>query len=205
MVFSKSVVENTVSRTYCSSCRYPLSTCLCPWIKPIDSPLNIIILQHPLEAKHAKNTVKLLTLGLSNVIVYDGESEQDFVDLSQSCSVDPEEYAVCFPSEQSVSFESQSSSVKNQMRQGGVTSVIYIDASWRKALKMWHLNPWLHELPCWHFETPPENQYSIRKSSKENSLSTLEAVAYTLTTLCNVDCNNLLSLLDARQKQFLHH
>jgi DTW domain-containing protein YfiP len=182
-----------------------VSTCLCEWVKPINSPLEIIVLQHPLEAKHAKNTVKLLRLGLNHITVIEGESESDFANVAKHCLTTPKKYAVCFPSSQSTSFERFSIERKSQRLECDLTSIIFIDASWRKALKMWHLNPWLHQLQCWHFESPPENQYAIRKTSQKNSLSTLEAVAYTLATLSRVDCSNLLSLFRVRQDQFHNH
>jgi DTW domain-containing protein YfiP len=191
-----------LSRAYCSACHYPVSTCLCEWVKPIYSPLNIIVLQHPLEKKHAKNTVKLLSLGLSNITVFEGERDTDFADIANRCLADPEKHAVCFPSEQSVSFEGHSIGGQVQASNRIEASVIFIDASWRKALKMWHLNPWLHLLPCWHFDSPPDNQYTIRKTSQKNSLSTLEAVVYVLETQCNLDCSPLINLFRHRQSYF---
>jgi DTW domain-containing protein YfiP len=159
-------------------------------------------LQHPLEAKHAKNTVKLLTLGMTHIEVIEGENEENFKNIANRCLTEPEKYAVCFPSEQSVSFEDGLPKALDERQKFSVESVIFIDASWRKALKMWHLNPWLQKLQCWHFNSPPENQYAIRKTSQRNSLSTLEAVAYVITTLYKVDCSDLLSLFNARQRQF---
>ncbi|MBL4631507.1 MAG: DTW domain-containing protein, partial [Paraglaciecola sp.] len=73
------------------------------------------------------------------------------------------------------------------------------DASWRKALKIWHQNPWLHSLHSWHFAKPPNNQYYIRRTTQENSLSTLESVAYVLELIHSTDCSSLYELFQQMQ------
>lgn len=80
-------------------------------------------------------------------------------------------------------------------------NLILLDGTWRKAKKMWMLNPWLHDLPSWHFGQPPENQYRMRKTNLEHSLSTLEAAAYGLDCLCHFDSAKLLKLFNAMQTQ----
>ncbi|WP_158972804.1 tRNA-uridine aminocarboxypropyltransferase [Paraglaciecola sp. L3A3] len=181
-------------RKHCGSCTYPESTCLCQWIKPISSPIPLIILQHPQEAKHAKNTVKLLQLGLHNIEVLQGENSNDFAQLVNRVGQQPHNFSLCYPNVHSMAIESTlhcspKASIYNQGH-----SLIFIDASWRKALKMWHLNPWLHQLDSWHFDQPPTNQYKIRQTKQENSLSTLEAVAYVLSKTQQVNCSPLIQL-----------
>ncbi len=79
-------------RLMCEHCGYPQITCLCPWVKPIDAPINIVILQHPTEAKHAKNTVRLLALGLNNVRALQGETAADFTELTKSVARSAHQY-----------------------------------------------------------------------------------------------------------------
>jgi DTW domain-containing protein YfiP len=176
-------------RKICNRCCYPQTTCLCEWIKPFSSPLKLVVLQHPKEAKHAKNTVKLLQLGITNIQVIVGEIPEDFRTIQQQINQNPERFSLCYPCEQSTAIE--------QVRKNKVNAehtMIFIDASWRKALKMWHLNPWLHPLKTFHFATPPANQYAIRKTSVKNGLSTLEAVAYVLSCTHSIHCEDLMTL-----------
>lgn len=181
-------------RKYCTKCTYPASTCLCKWIKPFHSPLNIIILQHPKEALHAKNTVKLLQLGLTNIEIIQGESAQDFVHFSPQVAQNKEQYSLVYPSQHSHAIELDTAqSVKPAIYHKN-HNVIFIDASWRKALKMWHLNPWLHDVTSWHFDHPPSSQYKIRQTSVKSGLSTLEAVAYTLELTHKIKCTDLYNL-----------
>ncbi len=49
-----------MSRPRCLRCQYLQLQCICDLIPIVEQPVEIIILQHEKEAKHAKNTVKLL-------------------------------------------------------------------------------------------------------------------------------------------------
>ena len=191
-------------RHICDLCGYPQSTCLCAWVAPISSPLNIIILQHPKESKHAKNTVKLLALGIKNITVLQGESPDDWPQLVKNVQSQPQSYCLFYPHEFSHSFEEVSSFKQKQLRFPINHNVIFIDASWRKALKMWHVNPWLKNCSSWHFSSPPKNQYQIRATTIPTSLSTLESVAYVLEHTHHVDCSGLHTLfLKMQQKCFI--
>jgi DTW domain-containing protein YfiP len=195
------MTEKTNKRQVCKKCSYPQSTCLCVWVSPITAPLNIIILQHPKEAKHAKNTVKLLTLGLEHVSVLLGETPQDWAELAEKVSSEPQNYCLVYPHEQSISIETVSSPAQKSQHFPAKHNVIFIDASWRKALKIWHLNPWLQQCASWHFSTPPENQYHIRRTTQENSLSTLESVVYVLEHTHKVNCKPLTTLFSKMQQK----
>ncbi|MBU3003438.1 tRNA-uridine aminocarboxypropyltransferase [Paraglaciecola arctica] len=188
-------LKNT-KRLICADCGYPQATCLCPWVKPIDSPMNIVILQHPSEAKHAKNTVRLLALGLSNVKILQGETAADFSELAEVVLRSQQHYHLCYPHAKSIAIETFNTQI--QPIEFGHT-LILIDASWRKALKMWHLNPWLHSLNSWHFANPPKNQYQIRHTTQKNSLSTLESVSYVLELIHDLDCSPLYLLFNQMQ------
>ena len=193
-------------RQICTKCGYPQSTCLCDWVTPITTPFNIIILQHPKEATHAKNTVKPLALGLKNITVLQGETFTDWAELAESVVKHPQRYSLFYPHQQSASLESISCSQQKQNNFPVNHNLIFIDASWRKALKIWHLNTWLKLCRSWHFAAPPDNKYRIRHTTQPNSLSTLESVAYVLEHTHNIDCTPLHTLLLKMQhKCFLEY
>lgn len=188
-------------RQVCEGCGYPLVTCLCPWVMPISPPVNIIILQHPKEAKHAKNTVKLLALGLKHLTVIRGEVPSDWTRLAQDVTHQPQDYCVIYPHGKSQPLESIDTEEHKTEFFPPKQNVILIDASWRKALKIWHLNPWLQKCHSWHFNHPPENQYQIRHTTQKHSLSTLESVAYILEHTQGIDCSGLITLLSMMQQK----
>lgn len=183
-------------RNYCTICEYPQSVCICFAVEPAKCRQKIIILQHPAESKHAKNSARLLALCLDKVEIIIGELPDNFLEIAKACHSAPEEFAVFYPSDCSAPLEQHLSQFKRDMP----GTLIFIDATWRKALKMWKLNPWLHTLNCWHFATPPSSRYQIRKASVENSLSTLEAVGYTLEQTQNTDCHPLYRIFFTMQQ-----
>ena len=169
--------------------------CICYAIEQLKCAQKIVVLQHPNEANHAKNSARLIPLCLNNVRIVVGESSDDFSELVQACKSKPEEFAVFYPSEFSEAFEDNILQFKQQRPD----TLIFIDATWRKAYKMWQLNSWLHQLSSWHFVKPPSSRYDVRFTSVKNGLSTLEAVAYTLEAALDLDCSPLYRCFSAMQ------
>ncbi|MEP4890757.1 MAG: tRNA-uridine aminocarboxypropyltransferase [Aliiglaciecola sp.] len=188
-------------RCICPHCNYPQTVCICAFINEVEVPLQITILQHPLESKHGKNTARLLPLCIENSEILIGENEQDFADVKEPVISTFQNTWVLYPNTDSQPLEEHKTHYPNTLPD----RLIVIDATWRKATKMWQLNPWLHELPSWHFNTLPQNQYRIRKSKLEHSLSSLEATAHALKLIYNTDTQPLLTLFDAMQKQQEKH
>lgn len=195
-----SVATAKTGRRYCQDCHYPQSVCICDQIEKIATDIRIVVLQHPSEARHAKNSVRLLPLCLPQVSVYQGESSDDFASLRQELASSSSPLALFYPSTGSTGLESGFAGYVSHPPQ----TLLFIDATWRKAYKMWQLNPWLRQLKSWHFEHPPQSQYRIRKTSVAGGLSTLEAVAYALETGHQVETAPLLSLFNTMQSRTQH-
>lgn len=60
-------------RPCCPVCQHPQRTCLCLWVRPVQHATEVLILQHPLEVGHAKNTARLLHLSLAHSRLLVGE------------------------------------------------------------------------------------------------------------------------------------
>lgn len=179
-------------RSYCSNCHYPESNCICEAVAHIESPINIIVLQHPKEVGHAKNTVKLMRLCLPDMQVVVGKSACDFTEVQRS--IDPQTTALVYPTKNSHAFESF-----NQQKRTKRDTLIFIDASWRQAYAIWKSAPWLQDIPQFHFDNAPESRYQIRHTKIAHSLSTLEATAYALEVGFEVNTQALLDLQVAMQ------
>lgn len=209
---------NSQKRLICPKCRYPKKTCLCKHVRPISSPVNVLILQDPSEAKHHKNTVKLLSLCISNIQVMTTSSVFDLSDVNPSNGVViyPSSTAFCMEDmflKHSLSTQSQAKALPEQVNPANkhgpdfndIKYLIFLDGSWSKTHKIWSTFPFLHALPQMTFAKVPVSQYRIRKANKKNSLSTLEACAYVLDYLYQVDTLPLYSLLNALQEDWDAH
>ena len=166
-------------RDICTACQLPNSHCICRFAKSIVSTVKISVLQHPDEQKHPKNTLRLAKLCLPDMAIWVGENPKDFEQIAQQCSQAQDGVGVIFPSQSSHALENVTTENPNHL--------IYIDATWRKAFKIWSLNPWLQAFPSYHFNDAPMSQYQLRKTSRAEGLSSLEAIAYGLRLTAQVD------------------
>ncbi|WP_220753332.1 MULTISPECIES: tRNA-uridine aminocarboxypropyltransferase [Shewanella] len=162
-------------RVICDDCGYPKTTCICDSVSPMSIKTGVIVLQHPSEVEHAKNTVKLLCLTLPATKVVVGETADDFAELQVYLQQAGKPVYLVYPSETSQSAADSEASEE--------CIILLIDGTWRKAFKMLQLNPWLLELPALHIEFEGVSQYRIRKAKRSDSLSTLEATAYMLQAI----------------------
>ncbi|MAA72809.1 MAG: DTW domain-containing protein [Bermanella sp.] len=160
-------------RKLCEHCQRPLAVCICPYLVQLQAPCKLVILQHPSEQKQALATVPLLQLSISPLEVLVGEAFEH-TDTVQALLKDPESCRVLFPTADS---ESWDLSAPNKLSDS-ISTLIVIDGTWRKAKRIWHMNPWLERLPCVHLSNVPATEYQIRSSTIKGGVSTLEAVMH---------------------------
>jgi len=187
-------------RKICSACQYPAVVCVCSVITQIAVDVEIIILQHPSEKNRAKNTARLVSLVIPDAKVVVGESAADFEQIKQRL-VDRESAgaraAVLFPSPESTILSENFESASNIIQ-----TLILIDGTWRKAKKMWQLNPWLWTLAVFRLEAGSKSRYRIRKGSQAGGLSTLEAAALALEIVEDADTEPLYKAFEAMQDKW---
>ncbi len=169
-------------RPICATCKRAHSTCICQWVRPQSTAVEVVILQHPLEVGETKGTGRLLHLSLSGSVLIACETLTDaataIISNSQRQSVllyPQSAGAAALPSHQLICNEPAQTQI-------GVRLIV-LDATWRKSRKMLHLNPLLQSLPRSALHAPPPSRYTIRKSHQPHQLSTLEAACYALLQL----------------------
>ncbi|MFT2111921.1 DTW domain-containing protein [Marinomonas sp. 2405UD68-3] len=167
-------------RRICETCNYLIQSCVCDLIPSVQTALNVIIFQDPNEANHSKNSVKLLKLALPPIRVVSVKTIDDILDVLKP--LDLTKWCLIYPSEYSKAIEEMT-----PIEQKHIEGVILIDATWRKAFAMYHSCQEFLRVPTKRFLTPPKGRYLIRKTYKENALSTFEACVYTLECVEKVD------------------
>ena len=182
-------------RKLCNRCQRPLKVCLCAHLVKLQAPFKVLILQHPSEQKQALATVPLLQLCLSPLQVLVAEDFCDN-DLVQALLKNKQNCRVLFPGENSQNWEFGLGMA--ELNSEEIDTLIVLDGTWRKAKKMWHLNPWLHDFPCVSLTNAPQSQYQIRSSSVAGGVSTLEAIALACNYVSgNNDFNELYKPFNA--------
>lgn len=193
-------------RLLCQTCSYPLRTCVCCAIAPISSLGVVDILQHPSEQKAAKNTARLVALCLAQSRIWVGEKQCDFAELQAQLAGELRPIAIVYPGTNSQPLESfigAQTNARTESRGKNAKPIavrfLFLDGTWKKAYKLWQLNPWLQQYPLISIEATA-SQYHIRKAPKEHYLSTIEAIAICLqkAEYCNVqplyDCLHQMQL-----------
>ena len=164
---------NNSKRTSCVSCGFLSSQCVCHLLPtPRQVSLQVIVLQDPKEAKHAKNTVALLKLALPQIqcIAMDDETL-----LDQLQKLNLTQWRLLYPAQQAQPIEAITSTEAGQ-----IEGVILIDATWRKAKRFYLTHSFLHGIQSIDFASAPPARYEIRKSPDAYALSTLEACCYAI-------------------------
>ncbi|OLQ90466.1 DTW domain-containing protein [Vibrio panuliri] len=162
---------------YCSQCGKSLKACICQWIQSLSSNVELIILQHPSEAKRPMGTARILTLSLPNSHYFVGEDFSQHQPLNQLLSQQGVAHFVLYPGESSQEIQAELVKKNHKMR------VILLDGTWKKAYKIWQLSSNLQALPLLRLPTELKGNYRIRKAPSDNALSTVEAGFHILTLL----------------------
>ncbi|PTO90026.1 tRNA-uridine aminocarboxypropyltransferase [Vibrio splendidus] len=175
---------------YCPQCCKALKACICQWVTPLESNVELIILQHPSEEHRPMGTARILSLSLNNSVTLVGEDFSDNEQLNALLANEHYQHVILYPSENSVSVESVTCPNKK-------LRVILLDGTWKKAFKMWQVSSNLHALSTVHLPKELKGNYRIRKAPSENSLSTVEAGYHLLSLLeSDGDFSPLLTAFD---------
>ncbi len=165
---------------YCSQCGKSHKACICSWIVPLESEVELIILQHSSEEHRPLGTARILKLSLNNCICLVGEDFSQDNTLNNLLTDNRYQHLILYPSEQSICLSELAEDERCNRKK---TRLILLDGTWKKAYKMWQLSRNLHSLPTVKLPKNLHGGYTIRKAPSENSLSTVEAGFHALSLL----------------------
>ncbi|TXT40623.1 MAG: DTW domain-containing protein [Comamonadaceae bacterium] len=168
-------------RPLCAACLRPESSCICPWVTPTPHATEVLILQHPLEVHHAKNTARLLHLSLPGSRLLVGEVFDDTV--LRTAMPEPKYTVLLYPPTAHAGHQVPAPLDTARLQDPAQLRLVLLDATWRKSRKMLHLNPLLQSLPRLSLHDMPASAYLIRKAHQPGQLSTLEATCAALAQL----------------------
>ena len=182
-------------RATCAACLRAQSACICAWVRPLASPVELLILQHPLEVANAKNSARLLHLSVAGSVLAVGEAF-DAEALHAMLHAGGRAPVLLYPDTPGAGSATSIAATSTAATSTGAIStsatatatstapwrlrLVVLDATWRKSRKMLYLNPGLQELPRLALRDMPASGYRIRKAHAPDQLSTLEASAHAL-------------------------
>ena len=157
----------------------------------MEHPVEVLILQHPLEVYEAKGTARLLHLSLPRSRLVVGEAF-DAHTLHTLLSTPLEAHAAAprtlllyppSPPGAAPGMAAAPALDPGWLETPQQLRLVVLDGTWRKSRKMLHLNPALQRLPRLVLASPPDSRYAIRKAPGAGQLSTLEASVAALEQL----------------------
>jgi DTW domain-containing protein YfiP len=163
-------------RAICQACLRPANACICQWVRPVQHEVEVLILQHPLEVNHAKGTARLLHMSLPRSRLVTGEVFDERL-------FEGRRHVLLYPDTPQVGLPSVESLSPVDVADTNGLCLVVLDGTWRKSLKMLHLNPALQKMPRMSLKDLPASNYRIRKARKPHQLSTLEATCAALGQL----------------------
>jgi len=167
-----------MSRVVCYQCHRAKVACLCNRIKKHQNQVEVIVLQHPDEANNPKASAIIAELGLEHYQCWVGEDFSQHEGFQRLIVGNTESIVLLYPAEGAIELNNEGGS-----DQRSIKHLIVIDATWRKARKIWALNAGLHLLKTYRLVTGKGSSYRIRKIPKEGYLSTVESVVEGLRVL----------------------
>ena len=170
-----------MSRPTCPHCLRPQATCLCHLAVPTASVCELLILQHPLEVHHAKNSARLLHLSVPGSRIVVGEAFDEAA--LQALLPGPRTTVLLYPPTAYEGHAAPALLEPSQLQHPETLRLVVLDATWRKSRKMLHLSPGLQRLPRLALDEVPAGRYAIRKAHAPGQLSTLEATCAALAQL----------------------
>lgn len=175
----------TTYRQKCYKCYRPASSCMCKYIKSIDTDTKFIILMHPKEFKKVKNGTGHLThLSLKNSELFIGVDFSNHKKINEIIS--SHESYILYPSTDAVNLTTHKLENVQTKR-----AIFIIDSTWACSLKMIRESKNLQNLNHLSFTSSKLSQFKIKEQPAEYCLSTIES---TLTVIELLKAQNIEKL-----------
>lgn len=174
----------------CSKCWKEQQSCICAQIEPIQNSIEVLILQHPQEARSALTTSRLLALGLKNCTHRVGFSWGS-LKAALKKEAKPDTWVVLFVGTQKNAekviqdkpFEVVDKK-GNPVSREGIQGIVVLDGNWKQSKTLWWRNPWLLKLKRIVLNPSDPSLYGhLRKEPRAGLLSTIEATALAMDLL----------------------
>jgi DTW domain-containing protein YfiP len=179
----------------CPRCLKPAPLCICDSITPIESRIELLILQHPQEQDRALGTAQLTAQHFRHAVLRIGLSWPSLSKALGRPVADPSRWAVLYLGSARVADLDTKSDVVAINRKGeaedhqraildDIEGIVLLDGTWSQAKALWWRNAWM--LKCQRVilgPRQPSRYGKLRREPRQDGLSTIEAAAMLLGRL----------------------
>jgi DTW domain-containing protein YfiP len=179
----------------CPTCEKSLALCVCAAVEAVDNKIYVLILRHPQEQDQKLGTARITTLQLKNSVLKTGLSWANLSKALGRPAPDPKKWGILYlgTAKDSGAFLKSPLTVlkkKGTPAEGqneilkSIEGIILLDGTWAQAKAMWWRNAWMLKCRRLILKPPYASEYgNLRKEPRRESVSTIEAAAYTLAAL----------------------
>jgi len=174
-------------RDRCYKCYRPTSSCMCSYIKPIQTETQFIILMHPKEFQKTKNgTGHFTNLALTNSKLFIGIDFSNHTIVNSILNDKNNNCYVLYPDNNSIKLNTQ-----NIYKENKKNVIFIIDSTWACSKKILRVSENLRDLPKVSFEHSKSSAFKIKTQPNEYCLSTMESTLCILELLVNQDIEKI--------------
>lgn len=182
----------------CKRCEKPLPLCVCAALpaegEGVDNRVYVLLLRHPQEQDRKLGTARIATLQLKNAALKTGLSWANLAKVLGR-PADPKRWGVLYlgtaktaaplPPRPLTVVDKKGAPVQGQDAiLKDLEGIILLDGNWQQAKALWWRNAWLLKCRRLVLQPPQPSLYgNLRKEPRKESVSTIEAAAYTLAAL----------------------
>lgn len=168
-------------RTTCPRCRKAVATCYCHLVKPFESPVAFVILQHSDEARNAIATARMAHLSLTNSQLFTDRSFAGHRAVDALIADTSVRNFILYPSLDATPLDSLLAPAGAGIETDDRPVVLWVlDAKWSQVPKMLRLSPNVRSLPKTAFTPERPSRFQIRKQPRPSYLSTIECMHYVI-------------------------
>lgn len=159
-------------RSTCERCRKAVATCYCMALKPFESPIEFVILQHFAEFHNPIATGRMANLAMTNSRLFVGREFGGDARIDALIAGKSRRNLLLYPGRDAQPLED----VIDELSEPGAKPPVFwiLDAKWSQASKFLRLSPNVKQIPMVKFAPPRASTFQIRKQPKPAYVSTIE-------------------------------
>lgn len=162
--------------SHCSRCYLRREICICPILPTVHTHTEFLILRHVQEAERPSNTGRLVDLALPNSrILTCGGGDRLGLSSFDEQEINKPGTWLLWPEGLSVP--------SNMLNTAPPGRIVVLDATWRQARRLFKRLSALHKMPRLHLPAPARYRNRLREQHRSDGMSTIEAVAATITRI----------------------
>lgn len=176
--------QETQFRELCHRCVQPGFGCYCQYIKSFSTPIQFVILIHPIEVRRRIATGRMSHLCLKNSLLIHGQDYSQNDQVNEIIQNPQNQAFVLYPGVRSQNLSQLSLPERKEIFDSTKNPVLFvIDGTWATAKKMMWQSQNLAALPRLAFTPQKLSRFRVRKQPAPECLSTIEAIHHSLELL----------------------